>query len=119
MTTPNSKDFATSDRQGVSPVIRVIEVDNDVVEFAIKLKDVEINVITGLVREADDLILSELHIGGSGAHSLGLGTLRRVVKQLGGLYGVRRVVIHGGVRTTGAHPGHRPRTIIVTMDDPS
>ena len=97
--------------------VRIVETDGDVAEFLAETPAGEISVITAIHREGDDLILRGLHIDGPGADTAGLGTLRELARILGRQWGVRRVMIFGGVRTTGAKPGHTPRPIIVVTGE--
>ena len=65
-----------------------------------------------ILREGDALILRGAHVEGSGTWS----ELRAAAQQWGRANGVKRVVIEGGKRTTGANPGHIPRPIIIEVE---
>lgn len=77
----------------------------------------EVRVITGMTKEGDTLVLNGLHIDGPGAGALGLRELRHLATALGRQEGARRVTIYGGIRTTGAYPGHTPRPITFLPGD--
>jgi hypothetical protein len=59
------------------------------------------------------LILHGLHLHGEnvGANELGVGGLRRVVREVMEELNVDEIVIGGSVRTTGAGPGRAPREL--------
>jgi hypothetical protein len=93
-------------------LVRIVEIDGDVVEFAASTAQGEIDVITNLRQEGQDLVLSNLHIDGPGARTVGLMTLRNLARVLGEHYHVSRVIVYGSARRTGANPGHSPQPII-------
>ena len=97
--------------------IRIVEIDGDVVELAATLPIGEIRIITGFKLEGEDLVLMGLHIDGPGAGSLGLHTLRDLARDFGRQCSAKRVMIQGGIRTTGAAPGHVPRAIVISVKD--
>lgn len=99
------------------PLVRIIQTDGDVVELAATMAKGEVRVITEMAREGDTLILKGMHIDGPGAGSLGLRQMRDLATDLGRQQGVRRVTIYGGMRTTGANPGHTPRPIAFPVGD--
>src|SRR5258707_822597 len=103
MTVPDS-DNPPDSGAGISSqiTIRIVEIDGDVVELVATTPHGEVGVITGLRQEGRDLILSGLHIDGPGAHAVGLSTLRMLARALGRQYHSSRVIVHGGIRTTGA-----------------
>jgi hypothetical protein len=98
--------------------IRIVETDGDVVELLITTAHGEISIVTGLRLDGADLLLTGLHIDGPGRGSVGLSILRDLARLFGQQYHVSRVVVQGGVRTTGANPGRRPRPIIIEVGDP-
>jgi len=100
----------------ISGRIRIVETDGDVAQFLAKTAKGNVTVITGMVKEGDDLILRGMHIDGPGAGSLGPSAIRDMAKDLGRQQGVKRVIIHGGIRTTGANPGRVPRPITIIVD---
>lgn len=98
-------------------LVRLVERDGDVVELEASTPSGTIRAITRLIRDGDDLILSGFHIDGQGAGSSGLRLLRELAKDLGRQHGALRVIIFGGVRTTGANPGRFPRSIVIPVGD--
>ena len=76
----------------------------------------EIEVIAAMTREGDTLILAGLHIEGPGSGSLGIGPLRDFARRLGRQQRVRRVVVFGARRTTGASQGHTPRPMLIEVE---
>jgi filamentous hemagglutinin len=98
-------------------MIRIVETDGDVVELAATTPSGEIRVITDWKLAGRELILNRLHLDGPGAGSLGLQMLRDLAREFGRQCAVDRVIIHGGVRTTGANPGHVPRPIVILVGE--
>jgi hypothetical protein len=68
-------------------------------------------VATIVMREGHELLVTGLHLQGDGANTLGASALRRAVRQLKVLLNVRRIVIEGARRTSGAGPGRIPKRI--------
>lgn len=86
-------------------------------ELAATTSQGEIHVITEMTRQGDTLLLTRLQIDGPGARSVGLQELRKLATDLARQQGANRMSIHGGVRTTGANPGHPPRPITFSVGD--
>lgn len=89
--------FSINDREG------------DIIIGTFKGTAGEGQVIGTMIREGDTLILRGVHIDGR-------ATLREalaVAREFGREQGVKRVIIEGGSRTTGARPGHAPRPLTV------
>lgn len=65
------------------------------------------------------LRLYQVHIEGLEARALGLTVMREFVQLganvVGHHYGARRVVVEGGLRTTGAGKGHVPRPFTIEV----
>lgn len=61
--------------------------------------------------EGRTIILENLHIGGPGANSQGMAELRTFARLFAEQRGMEWVEIRVAMRTTGAYPGHRPRSI--------
>ena len=98
-------------------MIRIVETDGDVVELVATTACGDVRIITGLERDGDNLILRGMHVDGPGARSLGLQGLRDLAREFGRQHSARFVIIHGGVRTTGANPGHVPRPIVISVKE--
>jgi hypothetical protein len=96
--------------------VRIVESDGNVVELAALIDSGAVCVITEMTKVGEDLVLSKLHIDGPGVGSSGIQTLRALARMLGRQQGVRRVIVHGGVRTTGARAGRVPRPIIILVE---
>jgi len=64
-----------------------------------------------VVRQGDTLIIRGAHIEGDAT----LKEVLRTAQQYGREQGVTKVIIEGGVRTTGANPGHIPKPIVVEV----
>ena len=70
---------------------------------------------TRLSVEGDALRLSGLHVDGDRPNKFGSRDLLRLARELRQSQGARVVVVEGGIRTTGASPGHLPRPIIIKL----
>lgn len=103
--------------RGADPLVRIVATDGDVVELAATTANGEIRVITGMIKMGDTLVLSEFHIDGPGAGSLGVRGLRRLATEFATRQGARRVTIRGAARTTGANPGRTPRPMTFFVGD--
>jgi filamentous hemagglutinin len=96
-------------------LIRVVASDGDVVHLVADSAEGEIEVITTIAREGNALILRGAHIEGPGIGSVGMRVLRELARELARQYGVDKIVVFGGRRTTGANPGHIPRPIVIEV----
>ena len=106
-------------RQSISATtIRLVERDEDVVELLVVTPNGDVTVICEMEITGQSLVLGKLHIDGPGAGSLGLRELKNIIRLYGVQQGVRKVIVRGAMRTTGAHPGHVPREIIIDCEDP-
>lgn len=94
----------------------IIEQDDAILDIVCRGPRGAIEVITRLIRERDNLILSGLPLDGEGPGTQDIGELRQFARELGRMYGVRRVIKFGGIRTTGAQVGHRPRPIVIKVE---
>jgi len=89
--------------------IQILEREGNTVIASFKVAKGEARVIAEVMREGDTLFLR-------GAHIEGQGTMREAIqaaRAFGQEQGAKRVIIEGGIRTTGANPGHTPRPITV------
>jgi hypothetical protein len=78
---------------------------------------VRLEVITELVLVGDALLARGLHVSGQGPGTASAPLLRRAARELGQQWNARRVIIEGGVRTTGARPGHPPRRLVIPIHE--
>lgn len=76
----------------------------------------QIRVMAEMLRQGDDLLLRGAHIEGAGAGSVGIRTLMEIGRVFGRQQGVKRVIVEGARRTTGARPGRTPRPIVIPID---
>ena len=70
-----------------------------------------LEVVTSVTLAGDCLVLYDFHVGGPGAHALGVSEVRGLVYKAMEEYDVAEVEIHGFQRTTGANPGRKPRPL--------
>lgn len=100
----------------ITRTIQVVQREGNLVEMVGKGARGEIRVLTEMTKQGDTLVLKGLHMEGAGAGSTGIRELREFARQLGKEQGVNKVVIEGAERTTGANPGHIPRTIEIKVN---
>jgi hypothetical protein len=92
--------------------IRVIEHDPaGTIHLQAETAHGTIEAIADLRIEGDAAYPDQLHLDGPGAGAVGVRDLLRLARELGQHLGLKRLVVQGGVRTTGANPGHLPRPI--------
>ncbi len=100
---------------GAGVTVTILENDEGVVWGTAETPNGIIEFMGNLTMEGRLLIVRQLHIEGAGSGTAGLLILSRIVQALGRQFGATEVEIHGGVRTTGANPGHIPRPIRVPV----
>jgi hypothetical protein len=54
---------------------------------------------------------------GQGPGSVRIRELRELAREFGRQQGAKRVRIYGGVRTTGANRGHKPKPIMISVEE--
>jgi len=74
-----------------------------------------IEMVADVSQNGDQLVLSGLHVEGSGDNTSSLRELREAAREVGLAYGANEVLIRGGQRANGANPGHWPRDVIIRM----
>ena len=100
-----------------SPSIEIIEHDPaGALHVRATTRRGTIEVITNVWLEAQTAYLDELHVDGPGAGSMGIQDQLALARELGRQLQVRRLVIQGGVRTTGAKPGRVPRPVTILIE---
>jgi hypothetical protein len=113
-------DDGSGDPSGKAPVpeweITQIERDGDAIWIEASGSNGSITVAANVTREGDTLILSRAHFDGPGANALGIRSLRALVRVFGRREGVKKIIIEGGERTTGANPGKVPRPIEIVLE---
>jgi hypothetical protein len=91
--------------------VRILEQEGNTTIASFKVAGVEARIIGDVTREGDTLFIR-------GAHIQGDATLKEVLaaaQRYGREQGVKRVIIEGAKRTTGANPGHLPKPITVEV----
>ena len=98
-------------------IVQIIERDP---EGALYLEAISergrMEVVTAVRVEGATAYLDGFHVDGLGAGSVGVAALRAFARELGHQLGVQRLVIRGGLRTTGANPGRLPRPIVIPVE---
>lgn len=96
--------------------VTVLDIDKGRFHIRIDGENGPMEVITNLSQNGNQLVLSGLHIQGSGAGSSSLRELREAAREIGSAYGASEVLIQGGERSSGANPGHTPRDISIKVN---
>jgi hypothetical protein len=105
---PESKMLGSIAKSGV----KILEQEDNVIIATFKVAKGEARVAAEMVQDGDRLILRGVHIEGDATLKEALSA----AKSFGRERGAKEVVIEGGVRTTGAKPGHLPRSITVNTE---
>lgn len=96
-----------------APIVRVLEEDENVIHAIVQTPIGEVTLMANVIRDPHRLVLNQIHVEGKG---LTRAIIKRAAKELGLAEGVEDVVLHGGVRTSGANPGSTPKPIYVKVD---
>jgi len=75
-----------------------------------------IEVITEPILKGNKLILRGTHIGGAAPGEVGVHELYEIARQYGRQYGVKQVIIEGGMRSSGRMIGKFPRPIVIELE---
>jgi RHS repeat-associated protein len=102
--------------QAVGRTIEIVQQEGNLVEMVGKSAQGEIRVLTEMTKQGDTLVLKGLHMEGAGPGSMGVRELYQFVRQLGREQGVKKVIIEGAERTTGANPRSIPRTVEIKVN---
>ena len=92
--------------------IEIVERDGDTMHMSVTTVAGVVTVMAEMLRVEGLLVLDQVHVDGQG---LRLGDIRRLAKVFGEVEDVEEVIIQGGTRTSGAHPGSRPTPIRVQV----
>lgn len=71
-------------------------------------------VMATVLRRGRIVEVDGVHVQGLAANAIGAGGLLRVLRAILETIDADEIIIGGGIRTTGANPGHRPRIIRIT-----
>ena len=100
--------------------IRIAERDGDVIYAVAQARNGEMmEIMASMRREGDTIILSGVHVQGSGSGALGtsaVGELRSLARDFASQEGASTLVIEGGRRSSGAGPGHVPRALVIRTE---
>ena len=91
--------------------VEIPEQDQDVILFRIAGPKGTVEVIAQIQVEGETAVLRRAHIQGPGPRSIGLRELRLLAREFGRRMGVKRVIVYGSIRLTGANPGRLPRAL--------
>ena len=108
----------TTDAAGkvVPSSIKVLERTEDAIHITATGVKGKIEVISGVVKNGDTLTLRGVHIDGAGPGTSSFGELMRIARELGKIEGVKKVIIEGARRETGAAVGKIPRPFTVEIE---
>lgn len=90
--------------------VRIVEQSDDIVNIVARSGGVSVEVVAQMAREGGDLVLRGAHVEASGA--LLRADIRAFAVELGRQQDATRVIVQGGVRRSGARPGHIPSPMI-------
>lgn len=91
--------------------VEIDEVDGDVVQVTISTPAGIVTVL-GIVRIEDrTLYIDNAHVDGPGRGMLGRSGLNAIGAELLAEADVDEIVLQGSARTTGSHPGRKPKLI--------
>jgi RHS repeat-associated protein len=100
-------------------VVRIVEQAPGVIHLEVKTAQGVYEVVANVVQEGSTVVLKQVDIQGTegmfGGPAL-IKELRAAAKQLGKMMGVDEVVVEGGVRRSGANPGHTPPAFRVKVN---
>ena len=94
----------------------IVAQEGAIVEILGQSGATQIRVMAEMLRHGDDLVLRGAHIEGAGAGTVGIRALMEIGRAFGRQQGVKRVIVGGARRTTGARPGRIPRPIVIPID---
>jgi hypothetical protein len=92
--------------------IAILDREGDVIMGAFKVAGGKAEFVAEIVREGDTIILRGAHIEGDAK----LAEVIALAKRFGCEQGASKVIIEGGMRTTGARPGHIPKPIVIEVN---
>ncbi len=66
-----------------------------------------------IMEDSRRLVVTGAHISSKGVNpnEVGIANLKRVAQVIMEMGGYDEIIVEGAIRTTGAHPGHKPRAI--------
>jgi hypothetical protein len=85
--------------------------ENDLVFIHVWIGNLKVTVLAEALLEGSKLTLRGTHFDGPGPNTVGIEELRKIANRIAEATDVETVVVEGAVRTTGAAPGHQPRTL--------
>jgi hypothetical protein len=91
--------------------IQILEQDRDVVHMKVVAGDTGFEVMANVVHEEGTLTLREVHVSRTSGSFVSPSIYLRAAREFQRLFSAELLIIHGGVRTSGASPGHQPRPI--------
>jgi hypothetical protein len=91
--------------------IVLLEKDGDAFHFLVQVGSESLEVVTTLEMQGELLVARDLHIEGPGPGLISPRLLLAVARKRALSWGATAIMIYGGVRTTGASLGHRPRPL--------
>jgi hypothetical protein len=112
--TPDIIETLSSPRSGPTPSVAPpikIEVADTVTgpRISVNLGGQQIIVYADqILVEGDAIRLKNVDVGSNLTNQVGIPNLRAIAKGFADQYGVKKVIVEGGVRTTGANPGRAP-----------
>ena len=102
--------------QGVSNLVKIGEISDDVIVFSSKFGDEVVEGMANFKMVGDKLHLNGLHLQGSSAGKVGRVNMWEMAKDLGKQFNAKQVIIQGGKRTTGKYKGKIPSPITINVN---
>jgi len=94
-------------------ILKILEEDGNVLHAVIQTAEDPVTVMANVIREPTRLVLDKVHVEGEG---LTRAIIRKAANELGTKHGTEEVLLLGGVRTSGANPGHVPKPMLVRVN---
>jgi len=96
--------------------VTITETDGTTVSMTIETANGPVEVVAEISVSSEAVTLTNAHIQGAGANSIGPGAVRSIARDIGRAFGVRNVTVNGGMRTSGANPGRFPDSVTIKVD---
>jgi hypothetical protein len=100
-------------------VVLVDEVpEGDVVTMEVSVGDVSMQIMAEVTENGRRLIATDVHVTSASVNpnEVGIANLRQVAQAIMEIGDYDEIIAEGAIRTTGAHPGHRPRQIRIARN---
>jgi len=92
--------------------------EGDIATVKISVGGAALFIMGEIKKDGKQLVVTGVHVSSEGVNpnEVGLPNLRQIARVVMEIGGYDEIVVEGAVRTTGAHPGHRSRSIRFSRD---